>query len=192
MNASPIWAPSRSDTTQTRLVLHLPASFCLSRRVAKKRYCDSEPLLHAERIALHLRRSPVAEIHDFQHFVDALSPKTGQLRMDPEVVVSRQRRIQRGRIDKRAYFMSVRVRVGDRVAENVRGARCRLNEAEQHADRRALPRTVRTEKPDNTAERDLEGEFVDDSSIPTPLFVASCDPPLSLRFSELFRELVDG
>jgi hypothetical protein len=135
-------------------------------RIRQQRGRDTQPLLHSERIGRGLVVLPPGQTHDLEHFVNALGGQAAQCCQTPQVVPTRQRTHKRGGFDQRAHAVGEAFRILNRLAQNRPRTSARLDQTEQDADRRRLPRAVRAHKTDHAADRNLERQVVHRHEIP--------------------------
>ena len=123
----------------------------------EQRVREPEPLLHAERVRVHLLAGGVRESDPVERLGDARG--SGAARRVPvggveaaQVRLARQVGRERRPLHERADAGQHRVHVPRHVgAEHARVARARRDEAEQHPDRGGLARAVRPEEPEHGA-----------------------------------------
>lgn len=131
--------------------------------LAEQRSGDPKPLLHTKRVVAKLGVGALDEANGAERVVDQRRVvKAGDASHEPQIHPSAEIGIEGRPFDEGPDVPQGRRQVGlDIVAEDLRGARVDLHEAEQHADRRRLPGPIGPEKAKNRARRNGEGQVVD-------------------------------
>ena len=136
-------------------------------RPGKKRGGKAEPLAHSEREAACLVVGHVGEPDLLKEVVDVRRRSTGRAESGQrgEVLPRRERGVQAGGVDEARDIVGRRERPPERRSQHLEAAAVGDAEAEQKAEQRRLPRSVRPDDPVDLPGRDIQVDTVERDDI---------------------------
>jgi len=128
---------------------------------ASQRRRDAETLAHAEGVAPERPAGGRAEPDKLQHLIRPRQRDARGLADDAQVIAPGPVPMRRARLKDRADAADRLIQVGIADAADGGRSRGRLDQIEQHPQRRRLPRTVRAEEPGHPARFHRERQVID-------------------------------
>src|SRR5579884_2539583 len=168
---------SHSSSTSARMWLESRIVIpCAARRLTRSRMsripAGSRPVVgSSSRSSFGSRSSAAAQVDELEHLVDArLGGAAVEVGQQAQVAPAGQVRVEARSLDEAGDAVEGARAVVERVApEQPHGAFRRPDQAEQHAQRRRLPRAVRAEVAEDVARLHRQVDVVDRDDLAVPL-----------------------